>query len=157
MYRAGFWHGSFFWLIQLCFEEIWVPSQMRVLLSETLSQRHTHTHTRLTALCPGLPGWAGTNLDFTEARDSEWQWHQLDQSAPRSRQITTPAPHRSVFYRPAALLATQPTASKHWRQKLYPKLGTKFLHSLSIIATCHQLSSTKVDAKCDKHTRVLCM
>ena len=42
----------------------------------------THTHTRLTALFPGLPGWAGTrkvktNLDFTEARDSEWQWHQL--------------------------------------------------------------------------------
>ena len=29
------------------------------------------------ALGPGLPGWAGTNLDFTEARDSEWQWHQL--------------------------------------------------------------------------------
>ena len=22
--------------------------------------RHTHTHTRLTAPCPGLPGWAGT-------------------------------------------------------------------------------------------------
>ena len=41
------------------------------------------THTRLTALCLGLPGWAGTrkvktNLDFTEARDSEWQWHQLN-------------------------------------------------------------------------------
>ena len=31
------------------------------------------TDTRLTALCLGLP-----NLDFTEARDSEWQWHQLD-------------------------------------------------------------------------------
>jgi len=54
-----------------------------------------------------------TNLDFTEARDSEWQWHQLDQSAPRSRQITTPAPHRSVFYRPDALPAAQPTALKH--------------------------------------------
>jgi len=53
-----------------------------------------------------------TNLDFTEARDSEWQWHQLDQSAPRSRQKTTPAPHRSVFYRPNALPAAQPTASK---------------------------------------------
>ena len=31
---------------------------------------------------PGLPRWAGTrkgktNLDFTVARDSEWQWHQL--------------------------------------------------------------------------------
>jgi len=37
-------------------------------------------------------------------------------SAPRSRQITMPAPHRSVFYRPDALPATQPTASKHWRQ-----------------------------------------
>jgi len=34
-------------------------------------------------------------------------------SAPRSRQITTPAPHHSVFYRPDALPATQPTASKH--------------------------------------------
>jgi len=42
----------------------------------------THTHTRLTALFLWLPRWAGTskvktNLDFTEARDSEWQWHQL--------------------------------------------------------------------------------
>ena len=29
-----------------------------------------------------------TNLDFTEARDSEWRWHQLGicKSAPRSRQ-----------------------------------------------------------------------
>jgi len=56
-----------------------------------------------------------TNLDFTEARDSEWQWHQLGHMlvctslqtdsewqwnplyAPRSRQITMPAPHCSVF------------------------------------------------------------
>jgi len=41
-----------------------------------------------------------TNLDFTEARDSEWQWHQLGicKSAPRFRQITTPAPHRTSFF-----------------------------------------------------------
>ena len=38
-------------------------------------------------------------------------------TAPRSRQITTPAPYHSVFYRPHALPAAQPTASKHWRQK----------------------------------------
>ena len=47
---------------------------------------YNYTHTRLTALFPGLPGWTTpvgryqkgkTNLDFTEARDSEWQWHQL--------------------------------------------------------------------------------
>ena len=41
---------------------------------------HTRAHIRFTALwtLSGLPGWAGTrtNLDFTEARDSEWQWHQ---------------------------------------------------------------------------------
>jgi len=35
--------------------------------------------------------------------------------APCSRQITTPAPHHSDFYRPDALPATQPTVSKHWR------------------------------------------
>ena len=35
--------------------------------------------------------------------------------APRSRHITTPAPHRSVFYRPDALPVAQRTVSKHWR------------------------------------------
>jgi len=47
----------------------------------TASLNSIYTHTHLTALCPGLPWWAyqkgKTNLDFTEARDSEWQWHQL--------------------------------------------------------------------------------
>ena len=37
-----------------------------------------YTHSRLTALLPGLPRVSryqkgNTNLDFTEARDSEWQ------------------------------------------------------------------------------------
>jgi len=30
--------------------------------------------------------------------------------------VTMPAPHHSVFYRPDALSAAQPTASEHWRQ-----------------------------------------
>jgi len=38
-----------------------------------------------------------TNLDFTEARDSEWQWHQLDHMQVCTRQMTMPAPHYSVF------------------------------------------------------------
>jgi len=54
-----------------------------------------------------------TNPDFTEARDSEWQWHPLGKSAAHSRQITMPAPNQSVFYRPDALPAAQPTVSKH--------------------------------------------
>jgi len=53
-----------------------------------------------------------TNLDFTEARDrvataSAGPYASLLQTD------TTPAPHPSVFYRPDAFPATQPTASKH--------------------------------------------
>ena len=36
-------------------------------------------------------------------------------SAPHPRQITTPVSQHSVFYRPDALPAAQPTESKHWR------------------------------------------
>ena len=50
-------------------------------------------------------------------RGSGISW-TICKSAPRSRQITTPAPHRSVFYRPDALPAAQPTVSKHWRRWL---------------------------------------
>ena len=39
---------------------------------------NTDTHARLTALFRDYHYQKGkTNLDFTEARDSEWQWHQL--------------------------------------------------------------------------------
>jgi len=51
-----------------------------------------------------------TNLYFTEARDSEWQWHQLGHMQARtSLQTDNHAPHRSVFYRQDALPATKPT------------------------------------------------
>jgi len=56
-----------------------------------------------------------TNLDFTEARDSEWQRGHM-QVCTSLQTDTTRAPHCSVFYRPDALPATQPTATKHWRQ-----------------------------------------
>jgi len=37
-------------------------------------------------------------MDFTGARYDRVAMHQLDQSfAPRSRQITTPVPHHSLF------------------------------------------------------------
>ena len=80
----------------------------------------THTHTRLTALCrdyPGEPVQKGkTNLHFTEARDSEWQWYQLGHmqvctSLQTDNHASTPP--LSFFYRPGALPAAQPTASKH--------------------------------------------
>jgi len=60
-----------------------------------------------------------TSLDLNEARDygilgcSGITWTICKQSAPHSRQITTPAPHQSIFYRPDALPDAQPTVSKH--------------------------------------------
>jgi len=56
-----------------------------------------------------------TNLDFTEARDSEFQWHQLSHmqvctSLQTDNHASTP---QLSFYRPYALPAAQPTASKH--------------------------------------------
>jgi len=82
------------------------------------------THTHLTALFPGLPGWAGTTkvkpiwilLKQQTVSGISISW-AICKSAPRSRQITTPAPHHSVFYRLDALPAVQPTASKHWRKQ----------------------------------------
>jgi len=44
-------------------------------------------------------------------------------SAPRPRQLTIPAPHHSVFYRPDSIPAALPTASEHWRHKLRKKTG----------------------------------
>jgi len=49
-----------------------------------------------------------TNLVFTEARDSEWQWHQL--ALQTDNHASTP---QISFYRPDALPAAQPTVSKH--------------------------------------------
>ena len=54
-------------------------------------------------------------------------------SAPRSRQITTPVPHHSVFYRPDALPVAQPTASKHWR--INNKLTLQYKYILLIYST----------------------
>jgi len=46
------------------------------------SSEHTHTRARLKGLFPETTRVSRyqkskTNLDFTGARDSEWQWHQL--------------------------------------------------------------------------------
>jgi len=54
-----------------------------------------------------------TNLDFTEARDIVWQWHQLGHmqdciSLQTDNYASTPL---LSFYKPDALPAAQPTAS----------------------------------------------
>jgi len=81
---------------------------------------HTHTHpfnspfsgtTQVSRYQKGK-----TDLDFTEARDSEWQWYQLGHvQVCTLLQIDNHAstPPLCFFYRPDALPAAQPTASKH--------------------------------------------
>ena len=64
----------------------------------------TDTHIPFNALCPGLPRWAGTRkvkpiwilLKQETVSGSGISW-AICKSAPHSRQITTPTPHRSVF------------------------------------------------------------
>ena len=73
------------------------------------------------ALYPGLPGWAGTRkvkpiwILLKQETVSGISW-AICKSAPRSRQIATPAPHHSSFLQagcPSCCL----TNSVHWRQR----------------------------------------
>jgi len=74
-----------------------------------------------TALFPGPPGWAGARrelLDFMvqgKINTGRHTDHLAGRHSIRTNQCPPPpSPH--IFYRPAALPAAQPTASKHWRQ-----------------------------------------
>ena len=85
------------------------PGCSSILIHTRNTNRHTTASTpvglrRLTALCPGRPGQAGTRkvkpisilLKQETVSGSGISW-VVCKSAPRSRQITTPAPHHSVF------------------------------------------------------------
>ena len=84
-----------------------LPSASQMLDDNVPSHRiHTHTHTHpfngplsgTTRVSQYQKG--KTNLDFTEARDSEWQWLQLGhiQVCTLLQTDTTPAPHRHTEY-----------------------------------------------------------
>jgi len=76
---------------------------------------HTHTHTRLTALFPGVPRSVSTRkpiwilLEQETVSGSGISW-AICKSAHRSRQITMPAPHHSVFLQ-AGCPSCRPTNS----------------------------------------------
>ena len=86
-----------------------------------------NTHTRLTALFPGLPRWAGTRkvkpiwilLKQETVSGSGISW-AICKSAPRIRQITMSAPHHSVFLQ-AGCPSCRPTNSiKALKAKMHP-------------------------------------
>ena len=94
---------------------VWFPGR------PDLISKHTHTHpfngpfsgnTQVSRYQKGKPIWILLKQETVSGSGISWA---ICKSAPRSRQITMPASHRLVFYRPDALPAAQPTASKHWR------------------------------------------
>ena len=100
-------------------------AQLLVMTSYTRYNitEHTHTHTHIHPFNGPFSGTTRvgqyqkgkTNLDFTEARDSEWQWHQLGHmqvytSLQADNHASTPP---LSFLQAGCLPAAQPTASKH--------------------------------------------
>ena len=140
--------NSHFWFVySITFINIsgpWAESDIYDCTHTHTHTTHTHTHTfntpfsRTTRVSRNQKG--KTNLDFTEARDSKWQWHQLwnrsgfkwgkrwwgywdgrgiswticKQSAPCSRQITTPTPRHSIFTGRMFFLTTNQKANTYY-------------------------------------------
>jgi len=88
-----------------------------------------HMNTRLTALCPVQPGWAGTRKvtsiwillkqETVSASGISWA---VRKSAPHSRQITTPAPDHSVYLQarcPSCIKALKAANQSKWVQFVY--------------------------------------
>ena len=99
-------------------ETTWVGRyQKKHSPTNTHPDHQTHTHTHLTALCPWLPGWAGTRkvkpicilVKQETVSGSSISW-AICKSAPCSRQITMPAPHHSSFLQ-AGCPSCRPTNS----------------------------------------------
>ena len=113
------WKGHFGQLLEATTRPIFHTVLVGLVLAHLDLDLHTHTHpfngplpgtTRVSRYQKGK-----TSLDFTEARDSEWQWHQLCHMQvctllQTDNHANTPS---LIFYRPDVLPATQLTASKH--------------------------------------------
>ena len=114
--------------LSVCWSQVWTVlkwlNQSRCRLWYDSGQ-HTHAHTRLTALFPWLPRWAGTRkvkpiwilLKQETVSGSGISW-AICKSPPCSRQITMPAPHHSVFLQ-AGCPSCRPTNSVNALKALY--------------------------------------
>ena len=114
-------------------------------------------YTRLTALFLALPGWASTRkvkpiwilLKQETVSGSGWA---ICKSAPSSRQMTTPAPHHSVFYRPDALPVAQATASKHWRPNSVKSISQ--YRRDEVLSSCGLFSDSPVPCRHQRRSAV---
>ena len=125
---------------------------------QTDRQTHTQTHTAVQRPLSGAtrvswyhkkvkPIWILLKQETLSGSGTRWA---ICNSAPRSRQITMPAPHHSVFYRPNALPAAQPTVSKHWRESTVSKHWRQNARNKN-----HSSRVTGSRQKCLHHTHTL--
>jgi len=96
-----------------------LPTEVAKMGRDTLIHTHTHTHPFNGPLSGTTQvSWyqkGKTNLDFTGARASEWQLHQLGHMQVCTSLQTNNHASTSLlkfFYRPDALPVAQPTVSK---------------------------------------------
>jgi len=112
-----------------------------------VQRKVTHTHTRITALCPGVPGWAGTRkviptriLLKQETVSGSGISRAICKSATCSRQTTTPAPHHSVFTDRTTFLPPsqqrQSAEGTEWKVTTYNKCGNTHTKTL-----CHSMKA----------------
>ena len=138
-------HASFITSIKSC----WLIRHIYKLYTETHTRTHARTHTRTfngplsrtTRVSQDQkvkPIWILLKQEIVSCSGIRWA---ICKSAPRSRQTTMPAPHRSVFYRPDALPDAQPTASKHRKQKT---LYWKWINKPTMVQQllCHEICSS---------------
>jgi len=108
---------------------------------------HTQSFYDSSGFCPRLHRWASTrklklggksNLDLLEQETVSGSgicW-AICKPAPHPRKITMPTSHNSVFYRPDALPASQPTASKQLRHVLNGMIVSGSSEQRSYFAAC---------------------
>ena len=111
-------HHSEQYNITLFWQQLHHASKKRHPISSSITHTHTHPFNGPLSGTTQVSRYQKdkTNLDFTEARDIEWQWHQLGHmqfctSLQTDNHASTPP--LKFFCRPDALSAAQPTASKH--------------------------------------------
>jgi len=80
--------------------------------------------------------------------------HCISMPVPCVCQITMPVPHHSVFYRPDALPAAQPTASKHWRDISNHSKQCKFTSVHYYIKQTSKRRQKKIHQKLSSHRSV---
>ena len=113
-----------FWHCITLFKDFFTSSHFEQFWWCLLCWHHTHTHNCLTALYPGWPGtrkvkpiWILLKQETMSSSGISWA---ICKSAPRSRQIITPAPHHSVFYKPDALPAAKTNSVRALKALLAP-------------------------------------